>query len=424
MLNSTGEARLVFMFEMVWARRRWLAKVAGIGLIAATIIAFVIPKEYRSTAQLMPPDAQTLSNTSVLAAMAGNALPSGGAAGMASGLLGQSSPGATVVGVLQSRTVADDIIKRFDLLHVYHLKYMIDARKKLAKRSLIQEDKKSGIITITVTDDDPNRARQIAQTYVDDLSTLIVQLSTSSARLERIFLEGRLKTAKQELDASTRALSEFSSHNATLNIQGQGMAMISEAATLQGQLITAEAELHSLQAIYSVDNTRVQAAQARVNTLRNNLQKLSGSDERQGQGSQGDLTPDALYPSLRKLPLLGVAYYDLYRRTSMEEATYESLNKEYEIARVEEAKETPTIKILDEPNLPVKKSFPPRALIIALGLVCSVLGGITWILGCEYWVVADQSTSSLKACMMVVRRSMAEKDPVTAAPGTRETVAK
>src|SRR5207249_4553087 len=90
---------------------------------------------------------------------------------------------------------------------------------------------------------------------------------------------------------------------------------------------------------------------------------------------------DYLYPSIRKLPVLGVTYADLYRRTRVQEAVYESLTKEYELAKVQEVKEIPTVKLLDSPNIPERKSFPPRTLIAFLGMALSVRGGNDFLSG-------------------------------------------
>ena len=380
-------ADLFSLFLLIWSRRWWLAKITVCGTLIALIVAFIIPKQYRSTAQLMPPDATALSGGSLMAALQGVNAPSA-AAGLATSLAGTRTPGATFVGVLESRAVEDDIIRRFDLLKVYHVKYFLEARKKLAQRSIISDERKSGMISIAVTDTDPNRAREITQAYIDDLDSLIAQLSTSGARRERIFLEGRLSGIQQEMNSAEEQLSEFSSRNATLNIQDQGKATLDAVAKLQGELIVAESDQKSLQAIYSADNVRVQAARARVVALRNSLQKLGGSV---GGQSAPERESDDLFPSLRALPLLGAKYYDLYRRVAMLETVYQLLSKEYEIAKVQEAKEIPSIKILDPPDLPEKKSFPPRLLIVMLGMLLSIGAGLTWITGLATWNQTEDS---------------------------------
>jgi uncharacterized protein involved in exopolysaccharide biosynthesis len=365
----------------IWQRRRWLARVIALGVLIAIGIALLIPNQYTSTAQLMPPDQQALSSTSMLAALSG-AVPT---ANLGGGLMSTRTPGETFIGILDSQTAQDDIIYRFDLRRVYHCKLYIDARNILTKRTTIDEDKKSGIISISVTDRDPNRARDIAKAYVEELDKLVNSLSTSSARREREFLEQRLKSIKTDLDASSVELSQFSSRNATLNPQSQGQALFESATRLQGELITAQSDLSGLKAMYSDDNVRVREARARIDELQSQLRKMGGIG---GKVDGAGQKTDHLYPSIRELPLLGVTYSDLSRQLAMQEGIYETLTKQYELAKVQEAKEIPPIKVLDEPQVPERKSSPHRMSIILLGFLLSAFACITWIIALELWNLA------------------------------------
>jgi capsule polysaccharide export protein KpsE/RkpR len=354
---------------LVWSQRRRVLRWLGIGLAVSAVVALLIPNRYESTAALMPPDPQSLSSGAMLAAMAG-AASSPATAGLASSLLGAKSASATFVGVIQSRTAQDDLINRFDLRQVYGYERYIDTREKLATRTSVKDDAKTGVVSITVTDARPDRARDLARAYVDELDKLVAQLSTSSARRERAFLEQRLKAVQADLDAASRDLSQFSSRNATLDMQNQGKTLVDAAARLQGELIVAQSEVRGLEAVYSDNNTRVRAARARIAELERQLRALSGRGE---TDNSVELEPGQLYPSLRRLPLLGVTYADLYRRVKVQEAVYEVLTKQYELAKVQEAREIPSVKVLDQPTLPEKKSFPPRLLIIAIGTFMTML---------------------------------------------------
>jgi capsule polysaccharide export protein KpsE/RkpR len=354
---------------LVWSGRRRVLRWFGVGVVLSIAVASLIPSQYESTVSLMPPDPQSMSSGAMLASMAGAPTPSV-SAGLASSLLGAKSATASFVGVLQSRTALDDLIDRFDLRKVYGCKRYVDARKKLAARSRVKEDLKTGVLSVTVTDRDPQRARDLAGAYAEELDKLVAQLSTSSARRERIFLEGRLQAVEQDLEQASRDLSQFSSRNATLDVQSQGKTMVDAAARLEGELIVAESEMRGLQAIYSDGNTRVRAAEARVAELEHQLSRMSGRGE---SSEKMDLGPGQLYPSLRRLPLLGVTYNDLYRRVKVQEAVYEILTKQYELAKVQEAREIPVVKILDRPVLAERTSFPPRLLLIALGSFMTLL---------------------------------------------------
>ena len=387
--ERAGNEQAVASLRLLWESRGFLARVAGTGLLLSALIAIFIPSRYQSVMRLMPPDNQSASGGLAMAAAAlsGGGSGVGGLGGMASELLGLKSTSDLLVGVLDSRTVEDKLIQKFDLRTVYSVRRMDDARKVLAKRTDIAVDRKSQIITIGVTDESPQRAATMAQAYAEELNRTLAEVSMSAARRERIFLEGRLQAVSQDLEASEKEFSQFASKNTAIDIKEQGKAMVDAAATLQGQLIAARSELEGLKQLYTDGNVRVRSAQARVSELENQLRKVGGKDDSTSleAGAQGD----SFYPSIRKLPLLGVTFADLYRKTKVQEAVFETLTQEYEMAKVQEAKEIPSVKVLDPPNVPERKSFPPRTLIALLGAVLSFSCGVTWIFGHRAWKQTD-----------------------------------
>ena len=373
-------SELVARLDLLWQQRRLLFRVVGWALVVATLIAFLVPKRFESTTRLMPPDSDSGNGMALLATLAGKA---GGLGGMAGDLLGVKNSGDLFVGVLKSRSVQDEIIQKFDLGKVYRISRLDDVREELSSNASISLDRKSGIISITVTDHDPHRAADMAEYFVVALNNVVSQVSTSSARRERTFLEGRLETVKKDLEASEKEFSEFASKTGAIDVKEQGKAMLTAAATLQGELIAAQSQLEGLRQIYADNNVRVRSLKARVAELQAQLDKVGGKQEVVEEAThQND---DSLYPSIRKLPLLGVPYADLYRRTKVQEVVFETLTQEYELAKVAEAKEIPSVKVLDLANIPQKKSFPPRLLIIFLGASFALLVSGTWILGKEHW---------------------------------------
>jgi uncharacterized protein involved in exopolysaccharide biosynthesis len=261
---------------------------------------------------------------------------------------------------------------------------MDDARKILAAQTEISIDRKSQIITISVTDKDPQRAAALSQVYVDELNRTLGAVNTSSARRERIFLEGRLQTVNQELEAAEQEFSQFASKNSAIDIKEQGKALVDAAAILQGQYIAARSELEGLRQLYADSNVRVRSVQARAAELENQLMKVGGKDD-----STALVQKDSLYPSIKKLPLLGVTYSDLYRKTKVEEVVFETLTQEYEMAKVQEVKEIPTVKVLDPPNVPERKSYPPRLLFMLLGTLVAFSCGVTGVFAHQMWNQSD-----------------------------------
>ncbi len=381
-------------FRLLWSRRRLIFRVGLYALLASTAVAFLIPKRFEATTRLMPPDSQSSGLAMAAAAMAGGGAAGGSGGGggglgaIASDVLGLKSSSDVFVGILGSRTVQDDVIGRFDLKKVYHASNMEDARKALSGRTDINVERKSQIISIMVTDHQPERAAAIAQAYVDELNRLVAGLSTSSARRERIFLEDRLAKVNIDLQSAEREFSEFASKNAALDVKEQGKAMVEAAANLQGQMIAAESQYQALRQIYTDNNSRARSVKARIDELQRQLDKIGGKGESVTDASSSSPN-DSLYPSIRRLPLLGVKWADLYRQAKIQEVVLETLTKQYELAKVQEAKEIPTVKVLDVANLPDKKSFPPRLLIILIGTMLAVIAVTVWILGSDVWDSTD-----------------------------------
>jgi capsule polysaccharide export protein KpsE/RkpR len=388
---QTDSSRTVELLRFAWENRRLLFRAGVAGLIVSTIIAFVIPARYSATARLMPPEQNnTGMSTMILGALSAKAGDSLGS--LAGDMLNLKNSGAVVIGILQSRTVEDDIINKFDLRRVYWRKKYEDTRKILEQRSDVSEDRKSGIISITVRDRDRQRAAAIAQAYVDEVNAKVSQLTTSSAHRERVFLEERLKKVRQDLSEASTQLSRFASKNTTLDPAVQGKAMLEAVAQLQGDMIAAESQLKSLEQIYTPENIRVRSARARVDELRRQLAKLTGSNasvNAQVEGRANELASPEMYPSVRQLPLLGSNYYDLYREVKIEEAVFEALTKQYEMAKVQEAKEIPTIKVLDSPVPSEHKAWPPRTFIVVSGTIVAIIATLLLLIGSASWSRID-----------------------------------
>ncbi len=383
---------------LLWGRRRLLAKVTAITFVVSLGLAFTIPKRYQSSASLMPPDQQG-SGALVLAALASHSGSLGGLGGLAGNLLGGHTTTALFIDLLRSSTVTGHLIDRFDLQHLYHKRYRIDTAKRLASRTTIVEEKKGGVLTIEVEDEDPRRARDLAQAYLDELNKLLTQTSTSSAHRERVFIERRLNAVTNDLERAQLELSEFSSKNSTVDIKEQTRAMVDAGARLQGELLAAQSGLESLRQIYGNGNVRVRETEARIASLQHDLQQLTGSSapltpniDAGGSSTNRDADDKGeLYPPLRQLPRLAVPYTDLYRKVRVQETVFELLTQQYEIARIQEAKDLPVVSVIDAPGIPEKKSFPHRGLITLAFTCIAFIGTAALILIRDRWSKVDPS---------------------------------
>ena len=382
---------------VLWRYRRMLLRVAGIALLLSLGIAFIIPKEYKSVASIMPPE-QRNTSAMMLAALSSRASGLGALGSLASNLLGGQSSTALFMDLLRSGTVSDHLIDRFHLQDVYHKRYRVDAAKHLAHCTKISDDKKSGVITIVVEDTSRERARDLAQAYLDELNALVNRTSTSSARRERMFIERRLDTVQASLEQAELDLSRFSSQNSAVDIREQTRAMVEAGARVQAQLIVERSSLQSLRQIYGEGNVRVREAEARIGTLQGQLAKMTGAAvptaSERDEGKAGD-PPEGggsaeLYPPLKQLPRLAVPYTDLYRRVRVQETVFELLTQQYEMARIEEARDVPAINVIDAPGIPEKKSFPPRLLLSLLLTALAVAGSATMVLVREGWEMVGE----------------------------------
>ncbi len=382
--SALSRKKTISRLSLLWSQRPFLYRSLAVGFVLSTIIAFLLPVRFTSTTQLMPPDQAGAGVATMLSALT----KAGGELGaIGSDLFGLRTSSDLFVGILHSRTVEDQLVNKFDLRKVYSDKRWEDARKDLENRTDVSSDRKSGIITIKVSDKSPQRAAEMAREYVAALDRIVTTLNISSAHKERVFLENRLSQVDTDLEKAEKDFGDFASKNATLDVKEQGKAMIGAAADLEGQLIAAQTQLEGLRQIYSPNNVRVRSMQAQVDEYRRQLQKLGGKP-----GSTDDAPPpsnEELYPSIRELPILGVKYADLFRRAKVQEAVFETLTKQYELAKVEEARETPSVKVLDEGNIPEKKSFPPRIILIILGTGFVLVLGSIWVLAHARWEEVD-----------------------------------
>ncbi len=391
--NAATAPNWVNNAALLWEKRRTLAWTAAIATMLALVTGLMIPKRYESSARIMPP-ANSMSGSALLASIAGGGANSLGSLGsLASFIQGGVGNTSLFVDLLRSASISGDLIDRFNLQYVYKKRYRIDTAKFLASRTMISDDKKSGVITLTVSDTDPVRARDMAQGYLDELNTLVNRTNTSSAHQERLFIERRLLGVEHELETAQERLSDFSSTHATVDIKEQSRSMVDAAARVQGELIVEQTSLDSLRQIYGDGNIRVRSAQARIASLQAEIAKMGGSstappasESDSGVDTATSSSSDEPFPALRQLPRLAVPYANLYREVQVQETVYELLTRQYELARIQEAKDVPVISIIDAPGIPEKKSFPPRILIVLLVPIATVIATAFFLLLRFQWM--------------------------------------
>lgn len=379
----------LYNLHILWARRLLLLRIACIAFIFSAIVAFTIPKTYVSQARIMPPEMSN-SNSTLLASMAARAFGSDALGGLAASLIGTHNSGALIIDLMRSGSVADQLVERFQLQHLYHKRYRVDAAKTLARRTTILLDKKSGVITLSVKDTDPRRARDMTQAYLDSLNVLVIRTGSSSAHQERVFIEQRLQEVKANLAQAEEAMSDFSSTHSAIDLTEQARVTVESQARVQGELVVAESELASLRQIYGDGNIRVRQSEAQIADLRREIAKFGGTSARLPSDADNDADPPSAslaYLPLRQVPRLAVPYGDLFRQLTVQETIYKLLVQQYEMARIEEAKDIPVVNVIDAPGIPEKKSFPPR-ILLALALTMATLIVSSFVLVfCHRWLL-------------------------------------
>ena len=411
--QSVAAPMWVVRASLLWKNRRLLGRVTAIAMVVSLGIAFVIPKSYKATASIMPPDQQG-SGATLLAALVGRSGGLGGLGSLAGGLLGGHPTTALYVSLLESGTVSGHLIDKFQLQSVYHTRYRFTTAKRLAHLTKISDDKKSGVITIVVEDTDRVRARDMAQAYLDELNNLLTQTSTSSAHQERLFIENRLHSVGADMEQAQLALSEFSSKNSTIDIKEQTRGLVDAGARVQGEFLVEQAGLQSLRQIYGDGNVRVRETKARIAALQHDLKDMTGSSAPLAADDAED--KGELFPPLRQIPRLAVPYADLYRRVRVQETVFELLTQQYEMARIEEAKDIPVVSVIDPPGVPERKSFPPRILLTLLLTFLSFVAAAAAILIRDCWLQVD-SGDPRKKLMTEVLSVLSKRLRSVAAPG-------
>ncbi len=312
-------------------------------------ITLLMPNIYMSTARILPPQndkgglSSMLGSVSNIAALAGLSVGSGS--------------GELYVGMLKSRSIADVIIDKFDLMELYDQKYRVKTYEILNDAVNFSVGKDDGIITVTAEDEDPKRAADIANTYIEELKKLNIKLNLNNAGRERLFLEERLAVVQNDLSKAEDALKDFQEKNKAIRIDAQASAIIDAFATLKGELASKEVELGVLRSSQTDQNPQVKALREEITQIREQISQLEQSHD--GKTSSADI-----FLATSEVPALGIQYARLLRDLKVQETLYELVTKQYEVAKISEAKNTSTIQVLDAAMVPDKKSKPRRSMIV------------------------------------------------------------
>lgn len=346
---------------LVMARGKWtLVKITAATALCSLLVSLLMPKWYSSSTLVLPPQ----KPQSIASLMVGQF---GGLAALTGKDLGLKNPDDVYVAMLRSQTIADSLIRRFELQKVYRDKTLFDARKELAKHSVI-DSTKEGLISVSVEDKDPKRAAEIANAYIDELYSLNIRLAMSEASQRRAFFETQLQKSKEELSDAEVNLKQTQSKTGLISLSDQARAIISLIAQLKAQITAKEIELQAASTFATDANPQVQVLEQQLRAMRDQLAKAEFDSSHEGD----------IQIATTKIPEAGLEYVRRVRDVKYYETLFEIVAKQYEAARLDEAKNAPIIQVVDAATVPEKKSRPSRALIVAISTLAM------FFLGCLY----------------------------------------
>lgn len=359
-----SDVSILDLLVVISERKRIVLRVTGAVVLLSIILAFVIPKKYAASVTLLPPR----ENSSLSAALSSELGSLGGMAALAGSGLGMKNPNDMYVALLKSRTVEDAMVQRFHLMQEYHKRYESDARKSLEKHSTIDGSGKDGLIHLTFEDRDPKRAAELANGYVDQFRALSEHLAISEASQRRLFFEQQLKQAKDNLSDAEESLKQTEQKTGMLQLDSQARALIESAASLRAQVVAKEVQIKSLQTFATDQNAQLVQAEQELQSLRAQLAKLGASEN----GDDAGIIP------VGRVPQAGLEYIRKVRDVKYYETIFTILARQFEIAKLDEAKEGAVIQVVDSAVPPDRAEGPRRLFIILGGLLVGLLMGIGW----------------------------------------------
>jgi tyrosine-protein kinase Etk/Wzc len=355
------------LFSICWRCKGLIIRAVLATAVAASGVAFLIPVKYTAQAVILTPQ-QAQSSLVSMAQLAG--VGSGGLSGLSllSGF-GLRNPSDLYIGILESRTIADGIIKRFDLKRVYGDRDFYSARKHLTRNTTISAGKDT-LIRIRVQDRDPQRSADLANAYVEELSLQNSTVALSEASQRRLFFEGQLVKEKDALANAEIALRDTQQVTGLVVPTGQAEAIIRSVSQLRAEILSREAQVEAMKLYVADDNPKFQVIKRELGTLRAELAKLE----------RGNHVPGTPEVPTGQLPQAGLEYIRKYRDVKYHEALFEVLSKQYEAARLDEAKSAPLVQIIDKAVVPERRSWPPRTLLVCAATSLAAVGSIYWVI--------------------------------------------
>jgi len=347
-------------------RKRFILLFSFVVAVLTAIVVLILPVTFTATTTILPPQHQESSAMALLGQLGGLASLAGNASGGAASALGLKNQNDLYIGLLQSEHVMDGVIRRFDLMKVYKAKRLVDARKTLKGKTKILSEK-STLISISVEDHNPKRAAAMANAYVDELHNLMSHLAVTSAAQRRMFFEQQVNLQKEKLAAAEVALEKTEMETGIIQPQGQAEAVIATIMQLRAQISASEVELAALRTSSTNQNPEVITLQSQIAGLQAQLAEFEKGHPQSASTAGNVLTPTS------KVPAASLEYLRRMRDVRYQETLFEFMTRQYEMAKVDEAKQGQMIQVVDPALVPERRSWPPRTLLTMLAFILAAM---------------------------------------------------
>ena len=389
------DVHLLDLLTILSRRRRFVLLFTVGAAVLTIVVVLLIPSRYTAETIVLPPGQDSSMSSALLGQLGG----SGALASLAGASLGIKNAGEMYVSLFRSRTVEDSVIQRFGLMARYRQKKMTDARRKFEDRSTVVLGVKDGLIRIGVTDRDPRLAAGIANGYVDEFRKLSSNLAITEASQRRFFFQQQLLEANENLAAAEEAMKRTEQSTGVLQVDGQARSLIESGAVLRGQIVAKEVQLQGMRSYATEDNPQMLQAKQELAALQGQLAKLSGSDE--------NSNADIIVPK-GNIPEAGMEYIRKLRDVKYYETIAELIAKQFEIAKLDEARQGAIVQVVDVAVAPDKKSSPHRTVIVALMTLIAFAIAVFSALAAERWEQTMRDPEKRRRIQML-RAPLSEK---------------
>jgi uncharacterized protein involved in exopolysaccharide biosynthesis len=356
-IRSETEINVIDLWRILVKRKKLIGLIVGAAAITSVVVSLLLPKIYAATTSILPPQQESSMGMPGIAA----SQFAGGIGGLAGGFLGLKSPADLWVGILKSQTVRDGIISRFDLMNTLKASTIEEARAALSEMAVITKSKED-IISITVEDKNPEQAARLANAFVEELDKVNKRVVMSAGGRMRIFVEKRLTDGKAELAKLEEAVKAFQEKNGAVKLDDQSKAIIETIGKVKGQLMAKEVELQTFLSYATPNNPQAEILKSQIEELRGGMQELEEGKIGDRRASKGLFIPTA------KMPHLALQYARLLRDMKVHETLDTLLTQQYEMSRIQEAKDSPTVQVLDLAKAPESRTKPKRTQIVILSV--------------------------------------------------------